>query len=114
MLLSLNSKPDDSVKASFRAAVNIISYKIKDHELNDVFKLQLKALQDAIIEKENAYEIIKTQHKKLKELDKAKSLFLANISHELRTPLNAIIGFSQALNSEIFGSLNEKQKEYIK
>ncbi len=113
MLLSLNSKPDDAIKTSFKAITNIISYKIKDYELNDVFKLQLKALQDAVIEKENAYEVIKTQHKKLKELDKAKSLFLANISHELRTPLNAIIGFSQALNSEIFGSLNEKQKEYI-
>ena len=43
-----------------------------------------------------------------------KNLFLANISHELRTPLNAIIGFSQALDSQIFGELNEKQAEYIK
>ena len=39
---------------------------------------------------------------------------MANISHELRTPLNAIIGFSQALDSKIFGDLNEKQAEYIK
>ena len=42
-----------------------------------------------------------------------KSEFLANMSHELRTPLNSIIGFSQMLQSEIFGSLgNEKNKEY--
>ena len=45
---------------------------------------------------------------------KTKNNFLANISHELRTPLNAIIGFSQALDSQIFGELNEKQAEYIK
>lgn len=99
---------------SLVSIVNIISYKIKDFELTEVFKIQLKALQEAIIDKQKAYEVIKKQHKKLQELDKTKNLFLANISHDLRTPLNAIIGFSQALDSKIFGELNEKQAEYIK
>ena len=114
MTLSTNETLDNDIKTSFEAIANIISYKIKDYELDEVFKIQLKAIQDAISEKENAYEVIKKQHKKLQELDKTKSLFLANISHELRTPLNAIIGFSQVLDSKIFGELNEKQAEYIK
>ncbi|MFA5335571.1 MAG: PAS domain-containing sensor histidine kinase [Candidatus Omnitrophota bacterium] len=45
--------------------------------------------------------------------NKAKSSFLANMSHELRTPLNAIIGFSELMEEESVGRLNEKQKEYI-
>ena len=45
--------------------------------------------------------------------DQAKSEFLASMSHELRTPLNAIIGFSQVLQEQYFGNLNEKQTEYI-
>jgi signal transduction histidine kinase len=43
-----------------------------------------------------------------------KSEFLANMSHELRTPLNAIIGFSEVLTDRMFGTLNEKQEEYLK
>ncbi len=100
--------------SAIETIASVISYLIKDYELNDVFKMQLKALQDNIIEKNNAYEIIEKQHKKLQELDKTKNSFLANISHELRTPLNAIIGFSQALGCKIFGDLNQKQEEYIK
>lgn len=42
--------------------------------------------------------------------NRAKSEFLSNMSHELRTPLNAIIGFSEILDSEFFGALNERQK----
>ncbi|MGB6891118.1 MAG: ATP-binding protein [Xanthobacteraceae bacterium] len=47
------------------------------------------------------------------EANAAKSNFLANMSHELRTPLNAIIGFSEIMESGMFGPLGaEKYTEY--
>ena len=112
-LISSNSDIK-SLYSQFSTLANVLSYKIKDFELNQIYKLQLKAMQNAIIERDSAYSVIEKQHKKLVEVDKTKNLFLANISHELRTPLNAIIGFSQALSAQIFGSLNDKQTEYIK
>jgi len=90
------------------------SYIIKDAELSNVFKMQLKILKENITERTKTLELIKEQNKKILEADKFKNEFLANMSHELRTPLNAIIGFSEALNMKIFGDLNEKQSEYVR
>ncbi|QZZ37457.1 sensor histidine kinase [Nitratireductor kimnyeongensis] len=40
---------------------------------------------------------------------------LAAVSHELRTPLNAILGFSDTLQTEIFGRFsNDRQREYVR
>jgi PAS domain S-box-containing protein len=47
------------------------------------------------------------------EASRVKSEFLATMSHELRTPLNPIIGFSELLQDQHFGTLNEKQQQYI-
>ena len=102
---------DDETAA--KAFCSLVSYSIKDSELANVFKLQLRALQDSIVDKTNAYATIKKQNEKILAADKLKNEFLANISHELRTPLNAIIGFSEALSMKIFGPLNEKQEEYV-
>ena len=45
--------------------------------------------------------------------DRAKSQFLANMSHELRTPLNAIIGFSETMERQVLGPVdNEKYLSY--
>jgi two-component system cell cycle sensor histidine kinase PleC len=47
------------------------------------------------------------------EANQAKSKFLANMSHELRTPLNAVIGFSEIMESGMFGPLgSDKYREY--
>ena len=91
----------------------MISYVIKDLELSNVFKIQLKALKDGIIEKNNAYKTIKEQNEKILEADKVKNEFLANVSHELRTPLNSILGFSEILENGMYGKLSGKQSEYV-
>ena len=45
---------------------------------------------------------------------KAKTAFLGVLSHELRTPLNAIIGFTELVQSQIFGPLgSSKYAEYL-
>ena len=49
------------------------------------------------------------------EANQTKSKFLANMSHELRTPLNAVIGFSEIMESGMFGALGaEKYHEYCR
>ena len=114
VVLAKDAEFDAEAIEKLTSLVCAYSYVLKDKELGEVFKMQLKVLQESLVEKEIARKTIEKQHKKLLEMDELKNNFLANTSHELRTPLNAIIGFSQALSCELFGPLNEKQAEYIK
>jgi two-component system cell cycle sensor histidine kinase PleC len=70
----------------------------------------LRASQQRLAELAEKYAVEKTR---AEEANQAKSKFLANMSHELRTPLNAIIGFSEIMESGMFGPLGaEKYQEY--
>jgi signal transduction histidine kinase len=66
--------------------------------------------QDALIE---SLEKKNSDLKKMEELDKLKSEFLATLSHELKTPLVSIKGYLELMASEKFGSLNEKQRKAL-
>jgi two-component system, cell cycle sensor histidine kinase PleC len=70
----------------------------------------VRASQQRLAELAEKYAVEKTR---AEEANQAKSKFLANMSHELRTPLNAIIGFSEIMESGMFGPLGaEKYNEY--
>src|SRR6266704_4352444 len=73
-------------------------------------KLERQAEEVADLDEKYAEEKTRAE-----EANQAKSKFLANMSHELRTPLNAIIGFSEIMQSSMFGPLGtEKYGEYCR
>ena len=96
--------------------------KIKEYSehLEEMVGTRTKELEDAnqellLLNSEIQLRRAEAEEAKLQAegANKAKSDFLANMSHELRTPLNSIIGFSELVMDELYGKLNEKQKEYV-
>lgn len=114
LVVSSSQHFSDDEKTLFKTCGAIVSQIIKSLEVTDIMNMQVKALQDGIVEINGFNKVIKEQNKKIIEADKVKTKFLSNVSHELRSPLNSIIGFSDILVSEIYGKLDEKQLEYIK
>ena len=73
---------------------------------------ELKTSQRTLAELNDKYAEEKTR---AEDANAAKSKFLANMSHEIRTPLNAIIGFSEIMESGMFGPLGaDKYMEYCR
>ena len=59
-------------------------------------------------------ELNKQLQDRQSELEQAmgvRNRFYASMSHELRTPINAVIGYSTLMIDNIYGPLNEKQRE---
>lgn len=72
----------------------------------------LIGIQD-VTARHNEAEALRDARDQATAASRSKSEFLANMSHELRTPLNAIIGFSEALERELFGPVgNPRYREY--
>jgi two-component system cell cycle sensor histidine kinase PleC len=94
-------------------AIKTHEEKLVDSERRQVATIaDLRASQHRLAELAEKYAVEKTR---AEEANQAKSKFLANMSHELRTPLNAIIGFSEIMESGMFGPLGaDRYEEYCK
>ncbi len=77
--------------------------------------LEYRAEKDSLIAELEAEKSISDDARHRAEAANiAKSRFLATMSHELRTPLNAILGFSEVMQTEMLGPIDNPQyKEYI-
>jgi len=94
---------------------NATTFYDRDRKLQGVFAAardvtERKRLDQVLQEKNVELESSKSVAERT---SLAKSDFLANMSHELRTPLNSVIGFSEVLQDQLFGPINEKQQEYV-
>jgi signal transduction histidine kinase len=56
---------------------------------------------------------LKARNALLEDIDRQKSKFVDHVSYQLRTPLATIIGFAEMLDGQMFGVLNDRQKDYI-
>ncbi len=54
---------------------------------------------------------LKERQETLEEAMGVRNRFYASMSHELRTPINAVIGYSTLMIDNIYGPLNDKQRE---
>jgi PAS domain S-box-containing protein len=81
----------------------------------DEFDLVQLFFNQTALALENArlFQQVKQSEAALAQAVRHKDEFLATMSHELRTPLNAILGMSEALQEQIYGPLNPRQRKTI-
>ena len=95
---------------------NITTLKLHEKKLINSEKKLLATVQDLRQSQQQLRELAEKyaeEKNRAEEANQTKSKFLANMSHELRTPLNAIIGFSEIMESQMFGALGaDKYLEY--
>lgn len=85
-----------------------------DDELGELagdFNLMSQQIKENIAALSESYEKLYQANLSLRELDKLKSQFIANVSHELKSPLTAIVGYTEYLLDGKMGPVSQPQQK---
>ena len=74
---------------------------------------QATALEARTRELRGLNDELSRRQEELERAMSARSRFFASMSHELRTPINAMLGYTALLLDDIFGALNDQQRNSV-
>jgi PAS domain S-box-containing protein len=94
-----------------QAVANVLAEAIERKQAQTALEEE-RALLAQRVEERTAE--LSTANVELARAARLKDEFLASMSHELRTPLNTILGLSEALQEQVYGSLNEEQLDSLR
>ena len=88
---------------------------IRDVTDRQLAEQKIRSMQAAYAEELAAKnQQLEIRNAEVERANHLKSEFLSGMSHELRTPLHTILGFTELLEEELEGPLNEKQQRFVR
>jgi len=112
--LKIASEEEQQLPTTYFLLRGILPEKESRQRLLAISLLDADFVASAITELNHKIALKESDFKKLEELDRLKSEFLATLSHELKTPLVSIKGYLDLMATQKMGPLTEKQEKALK
>ncbi|MDN5280725.1 MAG: hypothetical protein PWR01_4690 [Clostridiales bacterium] len=114
VILNLNLHKSDKGEVSQDMIALVKPIKESDKQLLLIVLVFVEGSEILLDDFYKSIEQKENDLKKMEELDRLKSEFLATLSHELKTPLVSIKGYMDLMASEKFGPLTDGQKKALR
>jgi len=103
----LGMDPDLGVLSSFALQASLA---LERSLMRERMRAQAAVIEGAVDERTR---VLSEANERLREADRRKDNFLANVSHELRSPLVTMLGYTDLLLAEKMGVINDRQRQCL-